>query len=496
MSNGTSGAAYVGTVAIEAPPIHDRGRLLLIVETGLASALGADLTDTFIRDLSGDGWTVETKYDAPRHLDVSPWNPQNGYNATNLKSWITGCVNSYPNTKAVILLGHVTVPYSGTNASEGPGHAQHECPWAADLYYADALGTSWTMNTNAGAVIGVGQFWNDTSPTAPELAVGRIDFARLPAFGTPDNTNWTQTEASLIRQYLAKNHRFRHKQYPFPLPDKSMFTTYVFYTPNNLYRNAKINSAAFFGDWPNRTYVGEPFRNNASFWTYPASPPKPCLWAFASGNSVPGCIYQGSGLDYSSTNIQQNAEPPIAFWNITGSYHADANMNNNLARSILAKPNYSLAVIPNSHLGYYPQYRLESMALGDTIGEAFLFSIESTPPANRHRWLNLQGDPTLRLHAINAPTITSASITTNGQSNVLVSLTWSSGESGSTYHVYVAATERGPFQLLTTSGAVSQTGWTNIATSNRVYMVRGMKLASTGSGSYWNLSQGSITNIP
>lgn len=481
--SGSSDANLYARATVEAPPIHDRGRVLLIAETNLSTQIGVNLTN-FMADLAGDGWTVIPKLDTPRHKDPeTPWSIYNYNNATNLlnamaiKTWIRSNYLNLANVKAVVILGHVAVPYSGTMASDGHTN-DHAVPWAADLYYGDVVGQDWTTNS-------LYHFNEDYCPSIAELAVGRIDFARQPYFGTPDSQTLTAAETNLLSQYLEKSRRFRTCQWPYPLPNKAIYGDYIL-AENMSLLNAKGNSVAFFGNWPGQLIVGEPFKNNQ---TYKPVGYSSYLWAFVAGRDGAGGVYDPGPLHYNYTNIFHNGESPCAFWMLYGSYHADFNMSNNLPRCVLAKPNYGLVFIANSRTGLDTRYKLDSMALGETVGDEFLSSINET--ASKHRWLNIQGDPTLRLNSISPPTITSA--TTNG---MVVYLSWSAGEAGSRYHVYRASSSLGPFELRTTGGSIPNTSYNEAHDANKpFYMVRGVKIAATGRGSYWNLSQGSTRKV-
>src|SRR5690606_19757782 len=95
------------------------------------------------------------------------------------------------NTKAVFLLGHVPVPYSGNVCPDGHGEPDpaphHRGAWPADAYYGDMDGV-WTDSTVDHAEANVDGTRNDNVPGdgkfdqsllvgehLPELVVGRVD---------------------------------------------------------------------------------------------------------------------------------------------------------------------------------------------------------------------------------------------------------------------------------------------------------------------------------
>ena len=132
---------------IDLPPVEYRGKVVLLVDQTLATDLATNLTQ-LQEDLVGDGWQVITNF-VPRHNDTN-WSA-NPTNIAAIKSFIT---NTYyadtTNTKAVFIIGHVAIPYSGMQAfdghdSDGPefGQGNHRGAWAADIYYGDVDGI-WT----------------------------------------------------------------------------------------------------------------------------------------------------------------------------------------------------------------------------------------------------------------------------------------------------------------------------------------------------------------
>jgi hypothetical protein len=107
-----------------------------------------------------------------------------------------------------------------------------------------------------------------------------------------------------------------------------------------------------------------------------------------------------------------------------------------------------------------------------------------------HRWLGMQGDPTLRAFVLSPP----SNLRTNGVSNAV--LTWNASSEATQYYVYRSTNNMaGPFPVQ--AGPISGTTWTDPAPPSvpKMYMVRGTKLVVTGSGSFNNLSQGTFRNV-
>src|SRR6187549_1810958 len=117
---------------IEMEAVHSRGIIILVIDETFKDSLATEI-ERLQSDLNGDGWKVIT-INASRTASV-----------TTVKAAIVEAYNvDKPNTKAVFLLGHVPVPYSGNINPDG--HPDHLGAWPADVYYADMNGT-WTDNS-------------------------------------------------------------------------------------------------------------------------------------------------------------------------------------------------------------------------------------------------------------------------------------------------------------------------------------------------------------
>jgi hypothetical protein len=134
----------------------------------------------------------------------------------------------------------------------------------------------------------------------------------------------------------------------------------------------------------------------------------------------------------------------------------------------------------------------ERLALGDTIGSEFRRTINQSivslnPAFHSNTYLALMGDPTLRLQLIRPPGNASASDGTN------VALSWNvSGESGAAYLIERAASADYHNSDWIKLGTTTGTSWndTSAEPGAKTYRVRAMRQLTTGSGSYYALSQG------
>src|SRR5688572_7320365 len=123
-----TGYGYIQT-GVAAPLVDRRGKVVLVVDNTIASALTSELS-RLQQDLAGDGWVVERR-------DVARTD-----SPSSVKSVIKSVYDSDPaNVKSVFLFGHIPVPYSGQLNPDG--HPDHVGAWPADAFYGDMDGI-WT----------------------------------------------------------------------------------------------------------------------------------------------------------------------------------------------------------------------------------------------------------------------------------------------------------------------------------------------------------------
>ncbi len=196
ISAGVTGTGYIHA-GVQVPVVDYRGKMILLVDNTLSASLTTEITQ-LINDLRADGWGV-IRSDVSRTASV-----------TSVKSIIQGHYNSDPtNVKALYILGHVPVPYSGNITPDGHEDTRGARP--TDAYYADMDG-AWTDNSvnntmttqqRTWNIPGDGKFDQSDLPSSVELQVGRVDMYDLPAFGS--------TEVQLMRNYLTKAHNYKVK---------------------------------------------------------------------------------------------------------------------------------------------------------------------------------------------------------------------------------------------------------------------------------------------
>lgn len=446
---------------IEVPAIENKGKLILLVDEVHSTALTMEI-NRLIDDLTGEGWVVL------RH------NIPNGSSVTSVKTIVQNVYNlDTVNTKAIFILGHVAVPYSGNIAPDG--HVpDHLGAWPSDLYYADING-NWTDSTvnNNGAnrnenknIPGDGKFDNSTIPTDVEMQIGRVDFYNLPVFSI--------SETELLRRYLEKNHNYRVKN--FSVTKRVLIDD---------------NFGAFRGEafasngWRLSSIVGSLNINNSDYFS--TLPSNSYQWAFACGggsyNSISGV---GNSTNFTTSN------PQSIFNLFFGSYFGDWDSQNNFMRSSLA----SGTTLVSAWTGR-PHWHFHLMGLGENIGLSAKNSQNNSStyvtnyyPRSIHQ--TLLGDPTLK-NDIVAPVSNVIATASNGD----VLLTWSiSPDVVLGYYVYKKNDATGFYDRITptiiTTNSFTDVGV--IGTLSKTYMVRAIKLENVVSGTYYNLSLGIFNN--
>ncbi|HEY3323601.1 MAG TPA: PA14 domain-containing protein [Planctomycetota bacterium] len=465
-----TGAGYTGygyiTAGIQVPLVDSRGKIVLIVDNTYCSPLATQLAQ-LVQDIQGDGWTV-LRHDVSRTAKV-----------TDIKSLITSDYNSDPgNVKCVFLFGHVPVPYSGDTAWDG--HVpQHVGAWASDTFYGTMSG-SWTDSTvnDSGAsfsenynVPGDGKYDQSYIPADATLGVGRVDLYNLPSF--------SKTDVQLLQQYLSKDHGFRTCQFSVQR------------------RGAVLDN---FGTFNGEAFASDGYRNFAPMFgasnVTTVSPgnyfntvnSQPYLWSYGCGaGTVTSCYGVGGTSDMASNS------PQTVFTMFFGSYFGDFDKGDNFLRSPLASAGYILTC----SWGGRPQWYYHPMAMGETIGACAKLSQNNNGlywkgnSGARGTHVCLMGDPTLRMHPVAPP----SSLTLSGSNPTTLSWTASS-DACVGYHVYRATTASGTFTRLSSSLITGTSFVDTTGSISNTYMVRAVKLESSGSGTYYNASQGAFSGAP
>ncbi len=490
---GSSTAHGYVSAGIQTPLVEGRGRLILIVDASQAASLVSEL-NRFQQDLVGDGWMV-VRHDVPRmsvsadNPDPSLWSVRSNEVAA-VKQLIKADYAADPaGMEAVLLFGHVPVPYSGALAPDG--HPDHVGAWPADVFYGDMSGV-WTDSTviNRGSadprnhnVPGDGKFDQDYIPGNVVLEVGRVDLANLPAFAP---------ETTLLRQYLEKDHRFRQKLVsaePWGL------------VQDNLELLGGEVPAAVSG-WGNLSALLGAENVQVGRWLSDLIQDE-YLWGYGCG---PGTFTRAAGVAESVHFLVYDTR--VVFTMLFGSYFGDWDSENNFLRAQLATPSYTLT----SAWAGRPNWFFHPMGMGETIGFSTRLTQNNTGLYQGHTLTNdvgivgpgdprgfmnqvhiaLMGDPTLRLHPVAPPRELTGLTNASGG----IDLRWAAPAEGVLgYHVYRAPAAGGPYARLTGS-LVTGTAYTDATfTAERFYMVRAITLQRSASGTYYNASQGAFAEV-
>jgi hypothetical protein len=310
-------------------------------------------------------------------------------------------------------------------------------------------------------------------PSNVELAVGRVDFYNMTCYA---NKTPSRSEQDLLRAYLNKDHNFRHRV--FTVARRGLVCdNFGSIYGESFAASGWRNFGAFFGA-ENVTSVG--------YGQYfPTLSQQDYLWSYGTGG---GSFYTCNGIggsdDFATTDIR------TVFTMFLGSYFGDWDNESNFLRAPLGS-GYCLTT---SWAGR-PHWFYHHMGLGETIGRSTIASQNNEyggvyPAANRYTGLvhvALLGDPTLRMH----PVIPVSDLKGNASSSSMT-LSWSpSGDSDiQGYHVYRGGGPNGYFIRLT-GAPIAATSFTDPSyATGATYMVRAIKLERSGSGTYFNGSQG------
>ena len=444
-----NGNAYIDT-GIEVPMLENRGKLVLIVDNTYVTSLANEITQ-LIEDLTGDGWVVV------RH------NVSRTQTPASVRGLIQAEYSADSSVRAVYLLGRVPILRSGSLNPDG--HGARTMP--ADGFYGDVDGT-----------------WNSPSyfPTDVDLQVGRLDLYGMPSFAP-------LTDVDLTRQYLERAHGWKHKQWTVPNRHAMMTTA----TGESIQRQ-------FFGSTAPTIISNVYYQANGyyspEFWDEVES--KPYLWFTkgGGGGAHNACVGMGSTYHYAASS----GVLPV-FHAEFASYFEEWDVNDNFLRAPLAAKGNALTDVWSDN----PAWVFMHMGMGKNIGFSTRVSQNNNtyytvpgyggnlPYSRRGVHINLMGDPSLRMHIVAPPSNLRVTDNTNS-----VSLTWNASPDSSLlgYAIYRSATPTGPFIKL---NRTLQTGLTftdlSPTGSSPTYMVRAVKLETSPSGSYQNLSQGVFATV-
>ncbi|WKZ65901.1 MAG: hypothetical protein QY325_14160 [Flavobacteriales bacterium] len=475
VAGGVTGNGYISS-GIAVPPVDYRGRMILLVDNTFSSPLASELA-TLEKDLRMDGWAV-VRTNLARTASVA-----------TVKSTILGHYNADPqNTKAVFIVGHLAVPYSGNQAPDG--HSEHSGAWPCDGYYGEINGT-WTDNSvnNSGPqraenrnIPGDGKFDQSNFPSPLELQVGRVDFHDMPAF--------SQSETELLRAYLNKLHAYKVKQWT---PQQRALVY------DNLQWVSNPLAASAWRSFPPLVGTAQTTAANHNMYEYPQLlHNQSYLWTYFSGGGVQattgGVLTYNGAARCGTTESWASSVTTGGVFNLSfGSYFGDWDNRNNFLRAPLA----SGQALTNVWAAI-PAWYFHHMGMGANIGYSTLMTMNNsalyTPLTDGWQGsigrahLALMGDPSLRQRMLLPPANLSVS-----NAGGFASFSWSpSTETVDGYHLYSIEASTGAVTRITNAPVTgtTHTSATVPFVAGREYMVRAVRLITEPSGSYYNLSLG------
>ncbi|MGE0567250.1 MAG: PKD domain-containing protein [Bacteroidia bacterium] len=446
-------------VGIESPAIENRGKLILLVADNFSVSLAAEIS-RLEEDMEGDGWDVITAYTSTAGTVPS------------VRAQIQAIYNQDPaNTKALFILGHVPVPYSGDFGPDA--HTNHQGAWPADTYYGDMDGT-WTdatINVTTGLpartqnIPGDGKFDQNTVPgNGVELQVGRVDLYAMPAF--------TLTETQLTKNYLDKDHDYRKKN--FSVQKRGVVDDNFGYFSGEAFASSGYKNFAPLVD-PNNVIAADYLTTlNANDY----------LWSYGCGG---GSYTSASGIGNTTNFTTSNTQG--VFTVLFGSYFGDWDISNNFLKAPLCQGK----TLTNFWSGR-PHWAIHHMGLGENIGYGakvtqnnvglYYFSY-----AQKYIGISLMGDPTLRNDIVSP--VSNVVATRIGND---CHITWSASTQTNVlgYNLYMKNDTNKTYTKINSS-LISGTTYTDpcmVYPGTYKYMVRALVLEDVPSGKYYNMSEG------
>lgn len=481
--------------------------------TGVTS--GGTATGSLIApagSITGVSVVLPSTFSANEPLTLAPASGGSGATATasatltNFHLLIRGAVqainSTYPGElKNLAMIGKVPVARSGLSDGAGADGHGNVAPYGTDAFYADThgvIGTGWTdtgYNDGSSAtnnIVGDGQFdQRKISEVGPN---GRVELG----YGRVDLSLGIQTETEALRTYFWKLHRYKVASADFQ-PGRRVVDRWTY--PNE--REAELQSMP-----------GVVGMNNVEFITNSMLPRVkagqdadqlyttqngPYLFFF-KGNGGPSGGVDGRAVFWtgmqshwgywyesylltSSSNVMQKSLSEDNFtlsytWNIWGLRYIYHRMGMGFDAGDMAKQSINNRGWTTGASGGPYTYKFNNTSNGDFHGSLYMHHM---------------GDPALRLFMFEPPT--GLSVVKTGGNPVL---TWTASPNAQVigYHVYRAPNASAPFTRLT-STPVSGTTYTDtgVTTGSYVYMVRAIRLETTGGGTFYNASLGATQSV-
>lgn len=490
------------TASLRGAAMESRGTAILLIDQTLATDLASQI-DTFKLDLVADGWKVVSTL-AHRHTNFSSAGVPDANYLANLQSnkgFIRTQWQANPNgTNVVILLGHVTVPYSGNTAEDG--HTENSGSWSADLWYGDMDNdTNWTDSITGGAGFQQnrpldGKWDNDFLPGNGrlEIPVGRIDFYNLPSFEGKPLANYTNSvelvERELLKNYLSKSSLYRQGRLGAFLKSSTAFSY-------DLRFISVFESQSRVSNWLMGQFT--PASETTTDLFVKTNPVR--LVGFHGGNGSFSSVAGANGVERNTLGISEQAiKPTAAFLFLRGSYFGNWNYitNEPFLRACLTPSDCGLAAFwvgpgaPPNGYGASGPWITSSLGVGSSLSRALTDTVNG-PVRQSSRSVFILGDPTLR--ALNTVSVTNLVCAKSGS---MVTLGWSwSATPGASYRVYRATSSLSDAWLSLTPTGLTTTNYVDgpLTNGSYHYLIKALGVEVSPVGSFTNVSQGVRTSI-
>ncbi|MGE3801834.1 MAG: FlgD immunoglobulin-like domain containing protein, partial [Candidatus Kapaibacterium sp.] len=462
------------------PALHNRGNLLLLVDSTMATPLASEL-DRFVETLEAEGWSV-TRQDVERAEQFS----KEGVRRT--KDIINGWYSQVGSPGTVFLFGRIPVPYSGM-VNQGQfiiapdAHPDHRGAWPADAFYAfignEAGWTDVATDTVASRKAnwnraGDGKFDNAGIPNFLTLRVGRVDFYDMDAF-KEENQSSRESETELLRNYLNKDYAYRTGGIEVKMRGL-IDDNFNYFSGEAFARSGWISMAPLLG------------RENiaAADW-FTTLDTAAYAWAYGCG----GGTYTSAGGVGNTTDFVGKPINAI-FTMLFGSYFGDWDSPNNFLRAGLAT---SPSILTSVWSGR-PYWYFHTMGMGEPIGDAALLSQNNQSYARAFFTygvhIALMGDPTLRMRYRDIPTPENITVHQIAAREPYVEIEWEGPESPEIAGYVIYRRVEGELgaeeEELLTPEPIATTRFQDTALFGKIvtYTVRAVALVESPSGTYFD----------
>ncbi|MEI6168204.1 MAG: DUF2341 domain-containing protein [bacterium] len=442
----------------------------------------------------GTGLTLRVVYGSGTPVTVASVGTGTPPDNLAIRSQIQALYNAYPGElKNVILLGKVPVTRSGLYDIYGADGHGNECAYGTDAFYADMDGTWSDTNNNYTTQTGGDQLNGPRDgkfdqrkifETGPGGTNGAVELG----FGRIDLTAGIVNDVEALRNYFNKLHRYKVASADFR-PGRYVCDR-MFYP--NVSETACMSMPAVVGmtNIEAITSASLPVSDGDADQLYSAIN-GPYLFYF-KGSGAPG--YGEGGKAVFWTGMQSG----WGYW-----YEAVwLSSGGNAMQLRLSEESYTLSFTWSI---WGLRYIYHRMAMGFDAGDMMRQSINnngwSTSGTYSYKYDNVSngdfhgslymdhmGDPTLRLYMFSPPSKLAVVKSTDHPA-----LAWTaSPETGvAGYHVYRSPGGTGTYQRLTSTPLAALAYDDSSVTSGQyTYMVRAVRLETTGAGTFYNPSLG------